>query len=104
MSASASGDSGVLRALGELGEGALGALRAQIAGHGALQVADRDGGAPEPECGRHRRPRQLVEHEHVGLQALDRLGRLQQGDATMKAMTLAAMLHSTPCVSGSKRR
>ena len=78
MSASASGADRSIAAFGVLGERALRALGAQIAGNRALQVAGGDGRAPQPERRRHRRARQVVQHEDVGLQALDRLGRLQQ--------------------------
>ena len=86
-------------AFGILRERALGALGAEIAGDGALQFAGRDRGAPHAEGRRHRRPRQIVEHEQMRLQPLDRLGRPQQRDRHERRM-LAAMLHSTPCVSG----
>ena len=64
-------------ACGILGERALGPLGAEIAGDRVLQVADRDGRAPEPERGRHGRPGEGLEHEDLRLQALDRLGRPQ---------------------------
>ena len=78
MSASASGEMRRIAAFGVLGERALGALGSQIAGNRVLQVAGGDGRAPEPERRRHGRARQVVEHEDLRLQALDRLGRLQQ--------------------------
>ena len=80
MSASALGDERRIAALGIFGEGALRALGAEVAGDGALQFAGRDGRAPHAEARRDRRPRQVVEHEQMRLQALDRLGRPQQRD------------------------
>ena len=77
--------------------------RRRDSGHGLLQVADGD--AMCATCRKAaRRPaaRQIVEDEDVGLQALDRLGRPQQRHDDEQASMLAAMLQSTPCVSGSK--
>ena len=68
-----------IAAFRELGERPLRALGSQIAGNCMLQVAGSDGCTPQPERRRHRRATQIAQHEHLGLQALDRLGSLQQG-------------------------
>ena len=86
------------------GERALGALGAQIARHRVLQVAGRDrtcatGGTPATSAaaaGRRARTR---------APAAARPARAPSAATpTTNAQTLAAMLHSTPCVSGSNCR
>ena len=104
MSASASGADRRVAACGILGERALGALGAEIAGHRVLQVAGRDGRAPQPERrrdiggrGRSSSTNTCACRRSIGS------GAFSSDTATNTSM-LAAMLHSTPCVSGSSCR
>ena len=91
-------------ALGVLCERALRALGAEIARHGALQLADGDGRAPHAERRRHRR-HAAGRRARTGAPAAARSARAPCSSETATyAMMLAAMLHSTPWVSGSSCR